>query len=56
YKVGHNEINRLRDQAKAALGPRFDVRAFDDVVVESGNVPLAVLGGVLERWTAGVRA
>ena len=43
YKVGHSEINRQRDLAKAALGPRYDLRAFDDTVVKGGNVPLDVL-------------
>jgi uncharacterized protein (DUF885 family) len=43
YKVGHSEINRQRDKAKAALGSRFDLKAFDDAVVLGGNVPLDVL-------------
>jgi uncharacterized protein (DUF885 family) len=43
YKVGHSEINRQRQKATTALGPRFDVKAFDDTVVLGGNVPLDVL-------------
>ena len=43
YKVGMNEINRQRDRAKAALGPRYDLRDFDDTLVKGGNVPLDVL-------------
>ena len=43
YKVGHGEIVRQRDLAKAALGPRYDLRDFDDTVVKGGNVPLDVL-------------
>lgn len=43
YKVGHSTINRLRDKAKAALGPKYDLRAFDDAVVLGGNVPMDVL-------------
>ncbi len=43
YKVGHSEINRQRDLAKAALGAKFDLKAFDDTVVRGGNVPLDVL-------------
>jgi uncharacterized protein (DUF885 family) len=43
YKVGHNEINRLRAKAKAALGPKFDLRYFNDAVVMGGNVPMDVL-------------
>jgi len=55
YKVGHSEINRLRDKAKAALGPRFDLRAFDDAVVLGGNVPLTLLERVIDRYIAGAR-
>jgi uncharacterized protein (DUF885 family) len=43
YKVGHSEINRQRQKATTALGPRFDVKAFNDTVVLGGNVPLDVL-------------
>ena len=50
YKVGHTEIVSLRDKAKAALGGKFDVRDFDDVVVQTGGVPLTVLANVVEAW------
>ena len=43
YKVGHTTINRLRDRAKAALGAKYDIKAFDDAVVLGGNVPMDVL-------------
>ena len=43
YKVGHTTINRQRERAKAALGPRFDIKAFDDALVLGGNVPMDVL-------------
>jgi uncharacterized protein (DUF885 family) len=52
YKVGHTEINRLRDRAKAALGPRFDVRGYNDLVVETGAVPLTVLSDTVDAWVA----
>ncbi|WP_066795635.1 DUF885 domain-containing protein [Sphingomonas soli] len=52
YKIGHNEINRLRDRAKAALGDRYDFRAFNDAVVLGGNVPMTVLGHVIDRHIA----
>ena len=55
YKVGHSEINRLRDKAKAALGSRFDLAAYDDAVVLSGNVPLTLLETVIDRHIAAVR-
>jgi uncharacterized protein (DUF885 family) len=43
YKVGHSEINRQRGLAQSALGPKYDLKAFDDTVVLGGNVPLDVL-------------
>jgi uncharacterized protein (DUF885 family) len=43
YKVGHSEIVRQRGLAEAALGPRYDLKAFNDTVVLGGNVPLDVL-------------
>ena len=43
YKVGQDEILRQRARAQAALGKRYDLRAFDDTVVLGGNVPLDVL-------------
>jgi uncharacterized protein (DUF885 family) len=50
YKVGHSEINRQRDRAKAALGSRFDLKAFDDTVVLGGNVPLDVLARNVDEY------
>src|SRR3569832_1848812 len=60
YQVGHSPIDQLRDKAKAALGPKYDLRAFDDAVVLGGNVPMSVLaqnvGGCGRRGGAGGRA
>ena len=56
YKVGHNEMNRQRDRAKAALGSAYDLRDFNQAVVEGGNVPLDVLAGNIERYIAGARS
>jgi len=50
YKVGHSEINRQRDRAKAALGAKFDLRAFDDTMVLGGNVPLDVLARNVDEY------
>ncbi|WP_293907243.1 DUF885 family protein [Phenylobacterium sp.] len=55
YKVGHTEIVRLREKAKAALGPRFDLRDYDDAVVTTGGTPLSVLESVIDRYVAGAR-
>ncbi len=52
YKVGHTEINRQRDRAKAALGPRYDLRAFNDLVVGGGSRPLTVMEGDVDRLIA----
>jgi len=50
YKVGHSEINRQRDKAKAALGSKFDLKGFDDTVVLGGNVPLDVLARNVDEY------
>jgi uncharacterized protein (DUF885 family) len=52
YKMGHNEILRLRDQAKAALGAKFDLASFNDAVVKTGGVPLTVLGTAIDQFVA----
>jgi len=56
YKMGHNEINRLRNHAKTALGQRFDLRTFDDAIVLGGNMPLTMLARVVERYIASARS
>ena len=56
YKVGHSEIVRQRAKAQAALGPRYDLRAFDDTVVLGGNVPLDVLSLNVDDYIARGRA
>ena len=50
YKVGHSEILRQREIARARLGPRFDLRDFDQAVVDGGNVPLDVLADTVSRY------
>ena len=50
YKVGHSEINRQRERAKAALGTKFDLKAFNDTVVRGGNVPLDVLAKNVDEY------
>jgi uncharacterized protein (DUF885 family) len=56
YKVGHTEIVRLREKAKAALGARFDIRDYDDAVIEAGAVPLAVLATAIDDYIAKAKA
>jgi uncharacterized protein (DUF885 family) len=55
YKVGHSEILRQRERAQAALGGRYDLRAFNDTVVLGGNVPLDVLARNVEAYIAAAR-
>jgi len=43
YKVGQREIERLRSQQQAALGPRFDLRTFHDDLLRHAAVPLSTL-------------
>jgi uncharacterized protein (DUF885 family) len=55
YKVGHTEINRQRERAKAALAARFDLKAFNDTVVLGGNVPLDVLAKNVDEYVRSAR-
>jgi uncharacterized protein (DUF885 family) len=50
YKVGHSEINRQRERAQAALGAKYDLKAFNDTVVQGGNVPLDVLAKNVDEY------
>jgi uncharacterized protein (DUF885 family) len=52
YKMGELKIRELRGQAEQALGPKFDVRAFHDVVLGSGAVPLPVLAEQVNAYVA----
>ncbi|GHH60074.1 DUF885 domain-containing protein [Lentzea cavernae] len=50
YMVGRLEIQRIRAEAETKLGDRFDVRAFHDLVVGSGAVPLSTLDEIVTAW------
>lgn len=52
YKMGQMTILRLREEAKQALGERFDIRKFHDAVLEEGPLPLDVLEEHVRRWVA----
>ena len=50
YMIGKREILALREEARKALGARFDVREFHDVVLRNGAVPLTTLRAVVRSW------
>lgn len=55
YKVGQLTIRRLRTKAEAALGAKFDVRAFHAQVLMSGALPMAVLETKIDDWIAATK-
>ena len=56
YKIGMLKIMELRRKAEKELGPKFDLKAYDDLVVGEGSVPLKVLETSVDEWIARVKA
>jgi uncharacterized protein (DUF885 family) len=54
YKAGQIEILRLREEARATLGERFDIKGFHDTVLGSGPMTLPMLGGLVAEWVKNV--
>ena len=50
YKIGMIKIVELRENAKAKMGDKFDIREFHDVVLANGPVPLTVLEDFVEKY------
>lgn len=55
YKVGMLKILELREKARAELGEQFDIRAYHDVVLGNGAVPLNVLEDLVAEWVAATK-
>ena len=54
YMIGMLRLLQLREETKRTMGAKFDVKAFHDVLLTTGSVPLDVLGDVMQRWAASV--
>ena len=52
YMLGMLEIRKARDGAEKALGPKFDIKAFHDRVLEDGAVPVIFLRDKIAKWAA----
>ena len=52
YKIGQMKISELRAKAQRELGPKFDLRAYNDAVLETGSVPLEALERHIDAWIA----
>jgi uncharacterized protein (DUF885 family) len=50
YKMGQMKILELRARAQKELGPKFDLRAFHDAVLDQGPLPLDVLERKISEW------
>ncbi len=50
YKIGMITIQKLRDEARAALGERFDWKSFHDTVIDGGSMPLPILEQRVRTW------
>jgi len=56
YKIGELKIKELRAYAEKELGPKFDLRAFHDHLLGSGQLPLALLEKSIKEWVAAEKA
>ncbi|MBA4299255.1 MAG: DUF885 domain-containing protein [Cyclobacterium sp.] len=55
YKIGMLKIQELRKHAETELGDKFDLKAFHDVVLGGGALPLDILEKVVKEWIAEVK-
>jgi uncharacterized protein (DUF885 family) len=54
YKIGELKMLELRDKARQALGDKFDLRQFHNVILKNGSMPLSLLEQVVEEYIQGV--
>jgi uncharacterized protein (DUF885 family) len=52
YKIGALKIQELRARAEQALGPKFSLPKFHEIVLGEGTLPLALLEKKVDRWIA----
>ena len=52
YKIGMLKIMELRRNAESALGAKFDIKSFDDLIISEGSQPLPVLERRVNEWVA----
>ncbi|MBS2962400.1 DUF885 domain-containing protein [Actinocrinis puniceicyclus] len=55
YTIGQMAILDIREKAKHTLGSRFDIRAFHDIVLRNGALPLSTLAELVSTWARGAR-
>ena len=55
YKIGQLTILRLREKARAELGPKFDIRDFHDEVLGAGALPMDIFEQRIDAWIERVK-
>ena len=56
YMIGKLKIVEIRENARTALGEKFDIREFHDEVLKDGQVPLYILEDKIDNWVERVKA
>lgn len=56
YMIGQLRLVELREKARAALGPKFSIKEYHNLVLRGGSLPLAVLAGEVDAWVAATLA
>ena len=55
YMIGQLRILELREKAKTMLGPKFSLKAFHNLVLRGGSMPLDVLAAEVDAWIAAAK-